>query len=47
MQHGFRSGEWTDQMKPVVAKLDADDMLSIAAYLASLSVELASEPRQK
>ena len=39
MQHGFRSGEWTtSQMKPVVAKLSADDMLAIAAYLASRNV---------
>ena len=39
MQHGFRSGEWTiSQMKPVVAKLSADNMLAIAAYLASRPV---------
>jgi cytochrome c553 len=39
MQHGFRSGEWTtSQMKPVVANVSADDMLAIAAYLASRSV---------
>jgi cytochrome c553 len=35
MQHGFRTGEWTNQMTPVVAKLTADDMLAIATFLAS------------
>jgi cytochrome c553 len=35
-QHGARSGEWADLMKPVVAKLTNDDMLAIAAYTASL-----------
>ena len=35
MQHGLRHGEWTNQMKPVVANLSSDDMLAIAAYLAS------------
>ena len=38
VQHGFRKGEWTVQMKPVVARLSADDMMDIAAYLSSLSV---------
>lgn len=38
MQHGLRHGEWTNQMKPVVANLSADDMLAIAAYLASRPV---------
>jgi cytochrome c553 len=38
MQHGFRSGVGTNLMKPVVANLSADDMLAIAAYLASRSV---------
>jgi cytochrome c553 len=42
MQHGFRTGEWTDQMKPVVAKLSADDMLSIAAYLSSRKIPVES-----
>jgi cytochrome c553 len=42
MQHGFRTGEWTSQMKPVVAKLSADDMLAIAAYLASLPIPPAA-----
>lgn len=42
MQHGFRTGEWTTQMKPVVAKLSAHDMLAIAAYLASLTAPSVS-----
>jgi cytochrome c553 len=36
MQHGNRVGTWTPLMAPVVSKLDADDMLNAAAYLASL-----------
>jgi len=43
MQHGFRTGEWTSQMKPVVAKLNGDDMLAIAAYLSSLTVLSTSD----
>jgi cytochrome c553 len=35
MQQGTRKGQWTDLMKPVVAKLTAEDMLNIAAYAAS------------
>jgi len=35
MQTGVRKGTWSDLMKPVVAKLTADDMLNIAAYTAS------------
>jgi cytochrome c553 len=35
MQVGTRKGMWTDLMKPVVAKLTAEDMLDIAAYTAS------------
>lgn len=35
MQQGVRKGLWTDLMKPVVAKLTAEDMLNIAAYTAS------------
>ena len=34
---GTRSGTNAEQMQPVVAKLTQDDMLAIAAYLASLS----------
>jgi cytochrome c553 len=36
MQHGLRTGEWASLMLPVVSKLTTDDMLAIAAYLASL-----------
>jgi cytochrome c553 len=35
MQVGVRKGEWAALMKPVVAKLTAEDMLNIAAYTAS------------
>jgi len=36
MQHGARNGVWTDLMKPVVAKLTDEDVISLAAYTASL-----------
>ena len=36
MQKGARSGQWTELMKPVVAKLSEDDMLNLVAYTASL-----------
>ena len=36
MQHGNRTGVWSPLMAPVLAKLDADDFLNAAAYLASL-----------
>lgn len=35
MKTGARKGLWSDLMKSVVANLSNDDMLSIAAYLAS------------
>jgi cytochrome c553 len=35
MQQGFRTGAGTELMKPVVEHLTQDDMLAIAAYLAS------------
>jgi cytochrome c553 len=35
MQQGARNGEWTQLMKPVVAKLTEEDMLAIAAYTAA------------
>jgi cytochrome c553 len=35
-QHGSRHGEWSALMKAPVARLSEDDMLNIAAYLASL-----------
>src|SRR5262249_33675292 len=36
MQTGERHGEWADLMKPVVAKLTDEDLIDIAAYVASL-----------
>ena len=36
MQSGARHGEWTDLMKPVVAKLGDEDLVNIAAYVSSL-----------
>ena len=36
MQQGFRKGEWTSLMKPVVAKLTDEDFVSITAYIASM-----------
>jgi cytochrome c553 len=38
MQVGNRHGEWTELMKPVVAKLTSDDMVAIAAYASSRPV---------
>ncbi len=35
MQAGARKGEWTQLMKPVVAKLTDEDYVNIAAYVAS------------
>ncbi|PWU00158.1 MAG: cytochrome C-binding protein [Terriglobia bacterium] len=35
MQQGARKGQWTELMKPVVAKLTDDDFIAIAAYTAS------------
>jgi cytochrome c553 len=37
MQQGARKGVWTDLMKPVVAQLNEEDILNIAAYTASLA----------
>ena len=37
MQAGFRKGEWTSLMKPVVAKLTDDDLIAITAYVASMT----------
>jgi cytochrome c553 len=36
MQAGARRGEWTELMKPVVATLTNEDLVSIAAYVSSL-----------
>jgi cytochrome c553 len=35
-QVGSRNGEWTQLMKPVVAKLNSDDLIVIGAYVASV-----------
>jgi len=35
MQRGVRSGSWSELMKRVVAPMSADDMLNVAAYVAS------------
>ncbi|HEY7284438.1 MAG TPA: c-type cytochrome [Vicinamibacterales bacterium] len=37
MQAGARHGEWTELMKPVVAKLTDEDLVSIVAYVASMT----------
>jgi cytochrome c553 len=37
MQAGFRKGEWTSLMKPVVVKLADDDLIAITAYIASMA----------
>jgi cytochrome c553 len=36
IQHGNRAGPWSPLMVGVVAKLNEDDLISVAAYLASL-----------
>jgi cytochrome c553 len=38
MQNGARTGGWTEMMKPVVEKLTIDDMIDMAAYLASRKI---------
>ena len=35
-QQGVRAGSASDLMKPTVAKLAQEDMISLAAYIASL-----------
>jgi len=35
MQSGARKGEWTELMKPVVAKMSNDDLRDVAAFVAS------------
>jgi len=42
MQNGFRTGVWTELMKPVVAKLTPDDMVAILAYVSSRPVGSSS-----
>jgi len=44
MQSGARKGLWADLMKPVVAKLTPEDLLNVAAYIASRPV--GAETRQ-
>jgi cytochrome c553 len=36
LKYSARNGVWADLMKPVVAKLSDDDLMSLAAYTASL-----------
>lgn len=36
MQTGARNGEWTQLMKPVVARLNNENLVNISAYIASL-----------
>jgi cytochrome c553 len=38
MQAGTRNGEWTQLMKPVVAKLTSEDLVNIVAYISSRPV---------
>jgi cytochrome c553 len=38
MQVGTRNGEWTQLMKPVVAKLTSEDIVNILAYVSSRPV---------
>jgi cytochrome c553 len=35
IQQGTRKGTWSELMKPVVSKLNNDDLIDIAAYTAS------------
>ncbi len=34
-QTGTRRGLWSDLMKPIVAKMTAEDLVNITAYIAS------------
>jgi cytochrome c553 len=36
MQHGNRVGAWSPLMAPILDKMNPDDLLTAAAYLASL-----------
>jgi len=47
MKHGRRTGEWASLMIPVVVKLTPNDMLAIAAYLASRDVSSAAPTSAK
>jgi cytochrome c553 len=44
MQAGARHGEWTDLMKPVVAKLTDEDFVNIAAYVSSRTLSGSRTP---
>ena len=35
IQHGVRQGEWSELMRAPVARLSEEDLVSVAAYLAS------------
>jgi cytochrome c553 len=35
IKNGKRTGAWIALMQPVVAKLDTDDIIALAAYAAS------------
>jgi cytochrome c553 len=41
MQMGARNGEWTQLMKPVVAKLTGEDLVNIAAYVSGRPIGAA------
>jgi len=43
MREGTRRGAQTALMQPTVANLTTEDMINIAAYVASLPVEAPSE----
>ena len=45
MQAGARHGEWTELMKPVVAKLTDEDFVNIAAYVSSRMPPTATATR--
>ena len=42
MQVGARNGEWTQLMKPVVAKLTSEDLVNIVAYVSGRPVNGAA-----
>ena len=46
MQAGTRKGLWADLMKPVVDKLTTEDMLNLAAYMASRGPNAQSRAAQ-
>ena len=46
MQQGNRNGEWASLMKPVLAKLTTEDLMSIAAYTAAQAPKAQSRAAQ-